>query len=512
MNANVLNLPQYRVLKVDESERDYHVYTEIALERTPCPQCRSGKVRRWGAREILFKDLPMHGKRVGMYVRTRRLRCDDCGTTFQERLPALSEKRLMTERLASWVGKESLTRPFSSIADEVGVDEGTIRNIFRDYVNALETRFEVETPTWLGFDEIHILKPRCVVTNIESKTIVNILADRNEKTVADYLHVLPERERVKYVAMDMWAPYRDAVRTVLPQATIVVNKFHVVRMANVAMEQVRKALRASLPPKQRRGLARDRFIFLKRSHELTAQERFLLDNWSSLHPTLGQAYRLKEGFFGIYDAPNKEAAELRYRAWESTIPHVARSAYAPVLTAWNDWHAELLSYFDHPITNAYTESLNNLIRVMNRLGRGYSFEALRATILFAEGPLKRASARSKFERRNPRQEPFLAVRTISSLSYGDPTRDDETERNLGVDIPTLAAMIEDGRFSAGPTANSEGPFKKARTRRRRALASVPSASCGYTTCAAPADANFSSIARLNCNMSSPPRVETQFES
>ncbi len=45
---------------------------------------------------------------------------------------------------------------------------------------------------------------------------------------------------------------------------------------------------------------------------------------------------------------------------------------------------EILNYFQHPVTNAYTESLNNLIRVMNRLGRGYSFEALRAKILFTE--------------------------------------------------------------------------------------------------------------------------------
>lgn len=50
-----------------------------------------------------------------------------------------------------------------------------------------------------------------------------------------------------------------------------------------------------------------------------------------------------------------------------------------------NWHNAIFAYFDHPITNGYTESLNNLIRVMNRTGRGYSFEALRAKMLFAEG-------------------------------------------------------------------------------------------------------------------------------
>lgn len=294
MTTNILNLPQYRILKVDETEHDYHIFTEIAAEHVPCPHCRSMKIQRWGTREILFKDLPMHAKRVGMYVRARRLRCDECGRTFQESLPALAEKRQMTLRLIRWIGQQSLKRPFTSIADEVGVDEGTIRNIFRDYVNELEAQFEVETPMWLGIDEIHIVKPRCVVANIESKTIVNILPDRNKKTVAGYLNALPHRKRVKYVTMDMWTPYRDAARAVLPQAKVIVDKFHVLRMANAAMEQIRKGLRASLPIRQRRGLMHDRFILLKREHELTAQERFLLDNWRSLHPAPGEAYRLKE--------------------------------------------------------------------------------------------------------------------------------------------------------------------------------------------------------------------------
>ena len=72
----------------------------------------------------------------------------------------------MTSRLARWIGQQSLKRSFTSIADEVGVDEGTIRSIFRDYVNDLEAQFEVETPRWLGIDEIHIVKARCVVANI----------------------------------------------------------------------------------------------------------------------------------------------------------------------------------------------------------------------------------------------------------------------------------------------------------------------------------------------------------
>ncbi|MFZ8286734.1 transposase, partial [Staphylococcus aureus] len=77
-------------------------------------------------------------------------------------------------------------------------------------------------------------------------------------------------------AMDMWTPYRDAVQTVLPDARIVIDKFHVVRMANDALEKVRKGLREQLTPKQRRGLMHDRFVLLKRERDLNDQELLLL--------------------------------------------------------------------------------------------------------------------------------------------------------------------------------------------------------------------------------------------
>ncbi|MDP0919330.1 transposase, partial [Klebsiella pneumoniae] len=85
-------------------------------------------------------------------------------------------------------------------------------------------------------------------------------------------------------------------QTVLPDARIVIDKFHVVRMANDALEKVRKGLREQLTPKQRRGLMHDRFVLLKRERDLNDQELLLLDGWTKNYPELGAAYRLKEDF------------------------------------------------------------------------------------------------------------------------------------------------------------------------------------------------------------------------
>ena len=143
---------------------------------------------------------------------------------------------------------------------KLAVFEGTVRSIFRDYINELEKAAHFEISQWMGIDEIHLIKPRCVVSNIQNNTIVEILKDRNKPIVTRYLSQLKGLDQVRYVAMDMWRPYREAVETIIPGAKIVIDKFHVARMASDSLERVRKSLGEKLTPKQRRGFMHDRFV------------------------------------------------------------------------------------------------------------------------------------------------------------------------------------------------------------------------------------------------------------
>ncbi len=451
MPTNLLNLRSYVVLAVDENNLDYHIRASVKDAPAGCPYCASRQIVGFGRREQLVRDLPMHGKRVGIYVDTRRMKCQSCGKTFSEALPDVDDKRAMTVRLERWIGQQAIKRTFASIAEETGVTEGTVRNVFGDYVNRLEDKIRFETPRWMGIDEIHLIKPRCVISNIEHRTLVEILHNRNKDTVVKYLSGLKGRENVRYVTMDMWTPYRDAVRQVMPQASIIIDKFHVVRMANDAMEKARKGLREQLTLKQRRSLMHDRFVLLKREHDLNDKERLLLDGWTINYPTLSDVYRLKEGFYAIFDAESISDAKRRYAQWYQGIQPETKAVFSDLIRAWGNWEPYILGYFEHPITNAYTESLNNLIRVMNRLGRGYSFEALRAKLLFAEGAFKREIEKPKFQRRDWRQVDYnlpdgggVFNRSLGHYPRHESTEQTHNERNFGTDISTLIRLIESG--------------------------------------------------------------------
>ena len=400
MINNMLNLSNLKITDMNESINDYRFLVETTSNSTSsCPKCGTiANLYKHGKKNQLFFDLPMHAKRVGIYVQRQRI---NVGNVME---PSLKIYQIWTTiaqlliDLMDWIKEASLEKTFTSVAEEIGVDEKTVRNIFNDYVAELEAQTNFRTPKWLGIDEVHLLKNyRCVITDVENKSVIEILRKRNKDHVLSYLSKLQDIDKIELVAMDMWNPYKSAVNTVIPHAKIVIDKFHVVKLANEALEKVRKANRQNVTAKERRQLMRDRYVLLIRSKDLTDfDDQIMLQVWTQNFPLLGQAYKLKEQFFDIYEAESINDAYKLYQNWVKNVPKELMTYFEDLIKAMNNWEEEIFNYFNSPITNAYTESLNRLIKTMNHVGRGYSFEALRAKILFTQG-YRKVKKKKKFK-------------------------------------------------------------------------------------------------------------------
>lgn len=440
MPANILNLPDYKVLKVEEADGDYRIAAESTNHTYRCIHCFNEALVGFGRREQVIRDLPSHGRRVGIYVNTRRYKCKDCGKTFYERLPGIDNKRLMTKRLVKWIGEQSLRQTFARIAEETGLDEKTVRLVFNDYTASLSNHIAFQTPEVLGIDEIHLIRrPRAVFTNIQQCRVIGMLPDRDKQSVANYLARMPHRDMVRCVAIAMWRPYKDAVEAALPGVPVVVDKFHVVRMANQALDMIHKAIGGEPRLAAKRKLMKERYLLLKRPRELDDFQRLRLETWLNGEPLLAEAYQAKEAFHGIYEAQNQREAQHLYDAWEKGLSPSIREAFKPIITAWRNWQPNILAHFDTRSTNACTESANNLVRAMNRMGRGYSFDALRAKVLFTHHPAHKM-VRNRFKRK---EAPMLERMAYFELADGFEGPD---EHSLGVDPSTLLALIEDGQL------------------------------------------------------------------
>lgn len=441
-----LHLPNLRTVNAQEEEDLYRVEAEGSVVPTTCPTCANALYRH-GSQRQTYMDTPMHGKRVLIEVDRKRYRCKVCGKTLFEPLPAIDSKRLATSRLVLHIERHCLRKTFAELSREVGVDDKTIRNVFDDYVTRLKQTVVFETPEILGIDELKIIgQYRAMITNVGKLALFDMLPTRNKADLLAYFKTMPGKDKVKVLTMDLWNVYRQVAHDQFPGRMVVADRFHVVRMANDSIERVRKAIRKALETKDRLKLKDDRFVLLSRRHNLDDKGLAKLEKWTELFPDLGAAYATKEAFHNIYRHASKDDAMKAAEEWEASIPKEVAWAFRETRGALRSWWAEIFNHYDCPISNAYTESVNNLAKGMNRMGRGYSFDVIRARLLFDDDARKdtRSNVRTKVRKELPTMG-FATPGMVLPKSYE--TVEEVKTVEYGPYIPTLARLLEKGHFA-----------------------------------------------------------------
>ena len=439
-----INISGLTTLSHEDQGDHYLVQVKGTGEPQQCPECTSLFFHKHGTQKQSYMDTPMHGKRVLLEIARQRYKCQDCGKTFFEPLPCMDSKRQATGRLISYIEQRCMQETFVALAREVGVDEKTVRYVFDDYVIRKKSEVQFKTPEILGIDEVKIIGSyRAMLTNIDRLSVFDMLPSRMKVSLLDYFDALPEKQNVHTLVMDTWGPYRQIGRKIFPGKLIVVDKFHVVRMANDGLERVRKRIRKSLDYKTRIKLKDDRFTLLKRRHTLSEEQTAKTNKWFEMFPELGAAYDAKERFYDIYVQPTREAAEIAVERWTGNLPTEIEKDFRDLRVALRNWNQEIMNFYEQPVTNAYTESVNSIARFINRIGRGYSFEVLRARLLYNDQALKDSSTsvRKKIRKPRPSQDSFTMGRMMAETDQYE-----ETTTNYGPYIPTLVKLLEDGYF------------------------------------------------------------------
>lgn len=385
---DVLNLPGIRPVDLRSEHGVITIVAEVVGEGLPfCPAC-SKPLYRHGHRAIVFADTPLQMQPVRLEIDRPRYRCESCRKTLTTELPFLDEKRRTTRRLIDAIRRQCLTKTFHGLAEETGLAVNTVKNIALDLIAELEATVHFQTPVIMGIDEVNLAGGyRCIITNLATNSVFNMLKERTKASMRPFFRELPDRDRVEWVCTDMWRPFKDSFGPYLPNAHLVIDKFHVVKMASEALEVERKKYQATLDRNERLKVKKSiRWLTLKRPASLSEAERYALEVMREHIPVLAEAYDFKEAFYTIYDEPDKASARRAFETWENSLPSGRLPAFHGLSRTVHNHYEDIFAYWDAPvrITNAYTEGLNGLIKVANRMGRGYSYEIIRAKTLYAK--------------------------------------------------------------------------------------------------------------------------------
>lgn len=225
-------------------------------------------------------------------------------------------------------------------------------------------------------------KYQSIITDPQAKKILDILPNRFEADLIQYFRSFPSRYQVVYFISDMNPHFREVAKACFPNATLIADRYHVIRQTIWAMERVRKNEQKKLSARFRRYFKKSRFLLNKSPNKLTEDDMNRLALMFEISPRLADAYRLKCEFLRIMKAGSSVEAKPQLLQWLHSVTIMDISEFDDCTNAFRNWFNEILNAFDVPWTNGFTEGCNNKTKVLKRVCFGVrNFRRFRNRIL-----------------------------------------------------------------------------------------------------------------------------------
>lgn len=367
----------YRYVSTSYWEGHVVFRIEAKPEELRCPECGSQEVVRRGSVYRTFRSLPIGRKGVLIVLPVPRLGCA-CGTVRQAEVGFAEPRRRHTKAFARYALDLLRSMTIQDVARHLQVGWDTIKEIQKQDLQRRFGRPKLKHLRHLAIDEIsigHGHRYLTVVLDLDSGAVVFVSEGKSADSLLPFWRRLrSSRAKIKAVAMDMSAAYSGAVRDYLPKAQIVFDHFHVIKLMNEKLSDLRREMyREAIDKLHKDVLKGTRWLLLKNPENLDPErdEPRRLQEALRLNQPLATAYYLKEDLSQFWEQPHKTAARNFLTSWylramSSGIRVLQQMAKTLLL------HAEgLLAWYEYPISTGPLEGTNNKIKTMQRQAYGF---------------------------------------------------------------------------------------------------------------------------------------------
>lgn len=378
----LLALQAARVVGVELSFDEVVVHVVRCGRRHRCPKCSFSSLAGYDRSVRDWRHLSLGPWRVLLRGAVVRLSCPTHGV-LTEAVPWADPESKFTrdfEDLVAWLTREMSQ---SAVSRLVHIAWPTVGNIVQRVARRYLDRGRLDRLFHIGIDEVSYRKGHkylTVVADHQAGTAVWAGEGRSQKALGAFFDELgpSRRERISVTTMDMCAPYIAEVRARLPNAELAFDPFHVVKLANEAVHDVRRT-----ESRQRKGTSQAqvlkgaRWALLKAPEKLRDDERLRLSEVARLNARVYRAYLLKEELRALYTcAPS--AASTHLDAW---LRWAGRSQLAPfkrVAATLRKYRDGVLAAIRLGVSNGRLEGINNKIGMLKH--RAYGFHSAAALI------------------------------------------------------------------------------------------------------------------------------------
>jgi len=351
---------------------------EQPREGLRCPLCDSAEVSRRGEVWRTFRTLPLGSKRVTLTLPVARVECAVCDVVRQVAIPFADSRRTYTKSFARYALELSRHMTIQDVAEHLGVGWDLIKDIQKTDLQRRFKKIPLKKLRQLAIDEISIGKQSrylTVVLDLKSGAVVFVGEGKGSQALEPFWKRLRcARAKIQAVAMDMSPAYIKAVSEHLPKAQIVFDHFHIIKLFNEKLSDLRRELfREAQDQHLKDVLKGTRWLLLMNPEHLDPDrdEQQRLDKALKLNAPLATAYYLKEDLRQLWQQPNWRTARKFLTSW-------CKRAMASGIGILQQFartlqkHAQgILNYFKFPISTGPLEGTNNKIRTMQRQAYGF---------------------------------------------------------------------------------------------------------------------------------------------
>lgn len=378
--TRVLGWPGYKVYRheIDEGGKRLKLWVrrKRANKQLVCSGCGKlvGDIVESYEREV--RDLPWSEYKVTVAIELYRIRCPDCGVR-SEKAPLLPSKAPFSKRFEDAVGQACESAAASRVATQFGLSTSTVRAIDRRYLARWSKTRRKPALRQMGVDEIFLGKRQkfvTVVSNLLTGEPLWFGAERKKETLDEFFRTQLsafQRGAVRAACLDMWQPFRQSIDEWLPQCRIVYDKFHIMKHAGEAIDEVRRQefFRKGGPA---RDLVRGkRWLLLTRWVHLTARKKQQLNALFALNRRLLKAYLLKESLDRLWNY-RYEGAMLRYlQSWIDQLRWQRLKPMEKLARMLLNHLDGILNYCRTKVPLGVVKAVNGNIKALLKRGRGY---------------------------------------------------------------------------------------------------------------------------------------------
>jgi len=375
---NAFGISGYRHVRTNYVGGEVEFVIDQDRHRWRCAVCGSRQVRPKGRKPRKFHGVPIGTRPVHIRFDVPRVQCLECGKTRQVEVTFAQPRRRYTKAFRNYLLSLAQFMTILDVALLLQVSWGMVKEIQKEDLGRRFGKPRLKGLRRIAIDEIAVRKGHrylTVVLDLESGRVVFVGQGKGAEALKPFWKRLRlSRAKIEAVATDMSWAYIFAVSANLPEAAIVCDRFHVIKLLNDKLTELRRELyRTTKDVLQREVLKGIRWLLLKRPENLDddRNEHQRLEEALKLNEPLALAYYLKEQLGEFWESDGEQEAQAFLLDWLALAEASGIAVLLSFARTLRQHALRLLAWYDHPISTGPLEGTNNKIKTLKRQAYGY---------------------------------------------------------------------------------------------------------------------------------------------